>query len=521
MITDNTAMWQLKKVTDFNVAKSALPIGHIYQSLNPNVPLGSLPLFGGLYDRNLYKDLWTWVQEQPNFLVSESEWQSLASSNGGNVPKFSTGDGSTTFRVPSMKCWVKSANGIKEVGSYLSAGLPNVKGHITTRKVGETVNYESIFADEVLFTKEDFSSGYSKLYPADSTDSASRITLDLSGYNPIYGNSDTVQPPSIVGMWLIVAYGSVSNLGNVDIADAMQAFEDMQNNYLPLSGGIMSGAIEFPIDGSILENENSIEVRANDIGGGRLTLCRTDFEANPGGFQIRADNGDTAKYLMGFADGTLTWNGEKVALGENFYLGNNEACTEVIPAGADLNNYTTAGTYLSRNATNSATLVNTPYTSGNFKLVVVQNLVGYLSQLLMTSNKNYGYYVRYKNGDSVEWSAWINLGVGSAYKIPYATSSTAYGNGAKVATITNGVSFSLVAGARVAVKFTASSGYSSADGSKVTWTSLNVNSTGAKTINAWSRYAADSNEFKQAGGVYEFVYDGTNWNLVTFNMYRS
>ena len=65
----------------------------------------------------------------------------------------------------------------------------------------------------------------------------------------------------------------------------------------------------------------------------------------------------------------------------------------------------------------------------------------------------------------------------SAYKIPYATCSTATSTAAKVATITNGVSFSLVAGACCYIKFS-NKLYTASD----TKISLNINSTGAKEI---------------------------------------
>ena len=119
MVVDNTVQW-----LQLNLKETGLPVGFEYFTMNPNIPAGSLPLQGGLYSRLAYPDLWEWVQKQTGYLKAESEWQELAVSNGGNVPFYSKGDGSTTFRVPSLKCWVKGANGIEEVGSYLSAGLP-------------------------------------------------------------------------------------------------------------------------------------------------------------------------------------------------------------------------------------------------------------------------------------------------------------------------------------------------------------------------------------------------------------
>ena len=87
--------------------------------------------------------------------------------------------------------------------------------------------------------------------------------------------------------------------------------------------------------------------------------------------------------------------------------------------------------------------------------------------------------------------------------------------------VTNGVSFSLVAGTLIAVNFTSGgAAYYTANGSTVTWGTLNVNSTGSKPIKAWDRYANQGNEFKPESGVHNFVYDGTNWCMVTFHMYR-
>lgn len=169
MVVDNTVQW-----LQLNLKETGLPVGFEYFTMNPNIPAGSLPLQGGLYSRLAYPDLWEWVQKQTGYLKAESEWQELAVSNGGNVPFYSKGDGSTTFRVPALKCWVKGANSISEVGGYLAAGLPNIEGQ----------------------------SG-----------------LDASLSNPIYGNSDTVQPPSIVGLWCVKAYGTVTNVGSTDVVN--------------------------------------------------------------------------------------------------------------------------------------------------------------------------------------------------------------------------------------------------------------------------------------------------------------
>ena len=45
------------------------------------------------------------------------------------------------------------------------------------------------------------------------------MTIDASRSSAIYGKSSTVQPPSIVGLWCVKAYGTVTNVGSTDVAN--------------------------------------------------------------------------------------------------------------------------------------------------------------------------------------------------------------------------------------------------------------------------------------------------------------
>lgn len=209
--SDNTAKWAVRKF-----GGAGLPVGFEYFTTNPNIPAGSLPLLGGVYSRTLYKDLWNWVQEQTGYLISESEWQEKSAANEGNVPFYSTGDGTTTFRVPSLKCWVKGANGIEEVGSYLSAGLPNIYGTFPLSTRYSSTDVSLRLSGPFSFSYEHTGAMYNT-----ETDCSGRITFNANASNPIYGNSDTVQPPSIVGMWLVKAYGTITNVGSIDLAETL------------------------------------------------------------------------------------------------------------------------------------------------------------------------------------------------------------------------------------------------------------------------------------------------------------
>ena len=76
-----------------------------------------------------------------------------------------------------------------------------------------------------------------------------------------------------------------------------------------------------------------------------------------------------------------------------------------IPSGSDLNNYTIPGVYRSSSATISESLLNTPYTSTGFKLVVEHiGNVGYLRQTIITRSAGCTYYMRYQSTSS--WHTW-------------------------------------------------------------------------------------------------------------------
>ncbi len=193
-----------------------LPVGHEFFTTNPNIPAGCIPLLGGEYSRTTYADLWAWVQTQNGYLVEESAWQAKATANGGNVPFYSKGNGSTTFRVPALKCWVRGAGSISEVGGYLAAGLPNITGTLLGSG-SNSINYETYFTGAFAYTNAVISKTYGASERNEKHNSSADFNASLS--NPIYGLSDTVQPPSIVGLWCVKAYGTITNVGSTDISN--------------------------------------------------------------------------------------------------------------------------------------------------------------------------------------------------------------------------------------------------------------------------------------------------------------
>ena len=222
-VNDGTVKWGVKNLQD--ASKSGLPVGFEAFTVNPNLQAGWLPLLGGEYSRTTYADLWAWVQTQNGYLLEEPAWQAKAAANGGNVPFYSKGDGSSTFRVPALKCWMRGANSISEVGGYLPAGLPNITGSTAWAVNGTLGIYSSqgtpYHQNTGALSVETDGKAYGAIGSAgeDSANSNVSVNIDASLSNPIYGASATVQPPSIVGLWIVKAYGTVTNVGSTDVAN--------------------------------------------------------------------------------------------------------------------------------------------------------------------------------------------------------------------------------------------------------------------------------------------------------------
>lgn len=304
-----------------------MPIGFEYFTMNPHIPQGSLPLFGGEYSRDTYSDLWAWVQEQTGYLKTEAEWQTLSTAHGGNVPYYSDGDGSTTFRVPSLKCWVKGANGtVTEVGSYLEAGLPNIEGRFISRanngngQVTITSSTTGAFASSNSITNYSTTSGTT----SDGVNYPFGVDFNASRSNAIYGNSTTVQPPSIIGMWLVKAYGVVVDTGQID---EQQYIDDRIATCLPLIGGTMTGTITTSsgnmLKGSGTDNQYWISGGTPYDKGAWVILNGVNRTTDPGAFQLVARNADgTYRSFIGKPDGTMSWSGKEIervnAIGSNY-----------------------------------------------------------------------------------------------------------------------------------------------------------------------------------------------------------
>lgn len=231
------------------LGKVGLPLGFEYVRLTgQTAPLGGVDYMGQTSTRAMYADLWAWLNEnKPDAIISESEWQSLYSSQNGNVAKYSSGDGSTTFRFPRVVGYFKGAGSTDELGQYIKEGLPNLTGNI-----GLNADRNIFNNDQTGVFSRLSSGGRGWAEMSSATMSSGSILFDASRSNSIYGNSLHVTPESAIVVMGVIAFGSVASIGEATeegiVAElgelgATKADASELVKYLPLTGGMMSGLI--------------------------------------------------------------------------------------------------------------------------------------------------------------------------------------------------------------------------------------------------------------------------------------
>lgn len=218
---------------------NGVPIGQVFPVLDGIVPSDALPLTGGLYSRTIYSALWDWVNEHAaERLVTEEVWQATKTANEGKwVPQYSTGDGSTTFRMPLWNSYTSGTSDTDLVGSYVTDTQRNITGLLAPRTI--TNRDKNLFIN-ASSTSSTWDTGYQTLSDMrafrikDISWSGSHLPIqtaseDLSNYKTSAIDFDAsrsvgadhtgseVRPKTGYILWCVKARGGWTNVDNIDI----------------------------------------------------------------------------------------------------------------------------------------------------------------------------------------------------------------------------------------------------------------------------------------------------------------
>ncbi|MGL4221386.1 MAG: gp53-like domain-containing protein, partial [Shewanella sp.] len=185
--------------------------GTITARLSKKPEAGELALdTGALVSRVTYPDLWAWVQANAP-LLSEADWQAQAAVQT-SVGAYSTGDGSTTFRLPRLLDYFRGG-AVADVGKWQGDAIRNI--------VASSIGGSAGRADRVFTHGDTFFNGAFKFahisnanIPTGSGAGLGSLDFDASRVVP---TADENRPKTIKVLYCVKAFDAETNPGLVDL----------------------------------------------------------------------------------------------------------------------------------------------------------------------------------------------------------------------------------------------------------------------------------------------------------------
>lgn len=214
-----------EKFVPFNISNAIeMPVGFedyvSYTELDP----GQLIRNGQLVSREIYSDLWNFVQSKPSILLTEEEWQANLTANEGLACNYySAGDGSTNFRLPKASVIVLPDPNPENINKYSTDIQRNITGSI-----GE------IFAPHPPLTTGAFTEEASRQIHVinDTADTHIwKINFDASRSVGAEHTGSEVKPKSITKLPIVYAFGRIVNAGELDFQTVVQKQNDLTLNH--------------------------------------------------------------------------------------------------------------------------------------------------------------------------------------------------------------------------------------------------------------------------------------------------
>lgn len=204
-----------------------LPIGAIIISAVPLTD-ASVHLLDGstISQAGIYADFVTYLKGQItagyDLSCTQAEFDKEVQ-NTGNCGKFVIDDEAGTVRLPKITRFIQGLSSINDIGTSISAGLPNIEGKLDGFDQG---NGTSSYAEGALDYRfgTDWVSGTVR-----KNGSKLGISFNANKSNTIYGSSDTVQPEATRYPYYIVLADTVKTNITVDIDNVTTELNNISN----------------------------------------------------------------------------------------------------------------------------------------------------------------------------------------------------------------------------------------------------------------------------------------------------
>lgn len=222
-ITDGTVVWEVQLMAGAERV-DGVKIGTISWQLSTTVDSGDLPLLGGTFDKETYAPLWNYVQTHPDMLVTENEWQQMAESQTSVLKYANTSD--SLFRVPKLLDYARGA--VQEsAGEYEADGLPNITGLYEEGYFGDIAAHITTPDDSWYYDDGGALYGVAATHidnhsAVGDTSAGIGLAFDASRSNSIYGNATEVRPKTMLGLYVVKAYSSTTEISDINIQTLLE-----------------------------------------------------------------------------------------------------------------------------------------------------------------------------------------------------------------------------------------------------------------------------------------------------------
>lgn len=275
-----------EKFVPFNISNAIeMPVGFedyvSYTELDP----GQLIRNGQLVSREIYSDLWNFVQSKPSMLLTEEEWQANLTANEGLACNYySAGDGSTNFRLPKASVIVLPDPNPENINKYSTDTQRNITGLLAPRTITNQdrnlfinatrtwdTGYQSL-SDMGAFRIKDISWSGTHLPMQSGSEDLSNykttaIDFDASRSVGVEHTGNEVKPKTITKLPIVYAFGRIVNAGELDFQTVVQKQNDLTLNHQIKSFtdltqiGLTNGIEQFQDIGKNLPENSQITYR--------------------------------------------------------------------------------------------------------------------------------------------------------------------------------------------------------------------------------------------------------------------
>ena len=176
--------WVLQNPATGIDVSTGVPVGTVVMFTAAEPPAGYLKCDGSAVGRATYPELYAAI---------------------GTT--YGAGDGSTTFNLPNLIG--RFAEGSATPGTVKEAGLPNITGTLYS-----VINEQGSASGAIQYAATE-----TGVAGTGTARQRGNYTLNASLSNPIYGKSDTVQPPALTLLPCIKAFDASVNPGLIDITE--------------------------------------------------------------------------------------------------------------------------------------------------------------------------------------------------------------------------------------------------------------------------------------------------------------